>query len=61
MKQEWLEYLKEHKPELFLEAESFINTQSVILAKIKTELQESQLTVDRYRNLVSSNYLFDAK
>ena len=62
MKEEvWLEYLKEHRYDLYEEARLFINNQSAIIDKTKIELQASELIVERYRNLVSSNYIFDAK
>ena len=57
----WLEYLKENNLELYKEAKKYINNQLVILAETKLDLQNSELTVERYRNLVSSNYLFDSK
>ena len=54
MNQEWLEYLKEQDPELYLQAMSYIE-------KLKTELEENKIVVERYRNLISSNYIFDTK
>jgi small nuclear ribonucleoprotein (snRNP)-like protein len=57
----WLEYLKENNIELYNEAKKHINKQLAIIVKNKAELQASELMVDRYRNLISSNYIFDAK
>jgi len=54
MNQEWLEYLKEHDPELYLQAKSYIE-------KLKTELEEKKLVVERYQNLISSIGFFDSK
>jgi hypothetical protein len=54
MKQEWLEYLKEHKPELYLQATSYIQ-------KLESELEEKKVVVERYRNLIACNGFFDDK
>jgi hypothetical protein len=47
MNQEWLEYLKEQDPELYLQAKNYIEN-------LKTQLEEKELIVENYRNLISS-------
>ena len=57
----WLEYLKDHRLDLYKLAKEYIDKQSAILIETKTELQQSEINVERYRNLISSNYMFDTK
>jgi hypothetical protein len=57
----WLQFLKDNNTELYNEAKEYIIKQSAILAKTKTELQISELNVERYRNLITSNFLYDSK
>jgi hypothetical protein len=57
----WLEYLKDYRYDLYTQAKEYIDKQSAILTETKTELQQSEVTVERYRNLISSNYIFDSK
>ena len=54
MKQEWLEYLKEQDPELYLQATSYIK-------KLEFELEEKKIIVERYQNLIACNGFFDEK
>ena len=54
MKQEWLEYLKEHDPELYLQAKSYIQ-------KLESELEEKKVVIERYQNLIACNGFFDVK
>ena len=57
----WLEYLKDHRQDLYKLAKEYIDKQSAILTETKTELQQSEITVERYRNLIAANYMFDSK
>ncbi len=57
----WLEYLKDYRYDLYTQAKEYIDKQSAILDKTKLELQQSEVTVERYRNLIASNYMFDTK
>lgn len=62
MKEEvWLVYLKDHRPDLYKQAKEYIAKQTSVLDKAKQDLQESEVVVERYRNLISSNYIFDIK
>jgi hypothetical protein len=57
----WLRYLKDCRPDLYKQAKEYLDKQSDILEKVRGELQVSEVTVERYRNLITSNYIFDAK
>jgi len=59
--QDWLEYLKEYRHDLYDQAKDYITKQNEILEKAKRDLQEKDLIVERYSNLISSNYLFNTK
>ena len=52
MKQEWLEFLKEQNPELYLQATSYIQ-------KLESELEEKKIIVERYQNLIACNGFFE--
>ncbi len=54
MNQEWLEFLKEHNPELYTHAKNYIQ-------KLESELEEKKIIVERYQNLISSIGFFDEK
>ncbi len=54
MKQEWLDFLKEHNPELYRQAKSYIE-------KLQSELEEKKIIVERYQNLIACNGFFDEK
>ena len=57
----WLKYLKDCRPDLYKQAKEYLDKQSAILEKTKRDLQDSEVTVERYRNLITSNYIFDTK
>lgn len=59
--QDWLEYLKDFRSDLYDQAKEYITKQNEILEKTKRDLQEKDLIVERYSNLISSNYLFNTK
>ena len=59
--QDWLEYLKDFRSDLYDQAKDYITKQNEILEKAKRDLQEKDLIVERYSNLISSNYLFNTK
>ena len=48
MDEAWLSYLKENEPELYLQAKACIQ-------KLKLELEEKQIVIDRYQNLIACN------
>ena len=54
MNQEWINYLKEHNFELYLQAKSYIE-------KLQSELEETKIVVERYQNLIACNGFFDEK
>ena len=57
----WLEYLKEYRPDLYIQAKDYIAKQNEILEKSKLESQKRDIIIERYQNLIASNYLFSTK
>ena len=54
MDEAWLSYLKENEPELYLQAKACIQ-------KLKIELEEKQIVIDRYQNLIACNGFFEVR
>jgi hypothetical protein len=54
MDQEWLKYLKEHKPDLYLQAKIYIEN-------LKCDLKEKEIIIERYQNLIACNGFFEGK
>ena len=54
MDEAWLSYLKENEPELYLQAKAYIQ-------KLKIELEEKQIVIDRYQNLIACNGFFEGR
>lgn len=54
MDEAWLSYLKENDPELYLQAKTCIQ-------KLRLELEEKQIVIERYQNLIACNGFFEGR
>ena len=54
MDEAWLSYLKENEPELYLQAKACIQ-------KLRLEVEEKQIVIDRYQNLIACNGFFEGR
>jgi len=57
----WLEYFKEYRSDLYNQAKDYIAKQNEILEKSELKSQRKDIIIESYQNILASNYLFSTK
>lgn len=51
----WLEFLKEHRFDLYQQAKSSIDSQANENKRLKLELEKTKLFIENYQNIIAFN------
>lgn len=57
----WLEYLKEHRIDLYEEAKKHLEEQSVLNKNLESKLAQDRISLEKYQNTISFNGIYCGK